>query len=150
MRKIIFTLGLGFALLIVSCAPNSPEDEIQSTLPDPDVKVIVQSTSTTAFDTVPTPTIQDIVQTDGPVMAFGMESHAADFQDHAPLLGEPGLTLMRHNGLLWHAVEPVEGERDWSVLSELEGNLERAAASGLSTILIVRGTPEWAQLTPGH
>ena len=50
MRKIISILGIGFALLMVSCAVNPPEDEIQSTLPDPDViKVIVQSTPTTPF-----------------------------------------------------------------------------------------------------
>ena len=149
MRKLLSIWGIILALSIAGCAVQEPVDGEQDTLPDPEVKVVIQPTPTTSLPAEPVPAITDTVQIPQNEMAFGLESHQAEFQDHADLLGGPGITLMRHNGLLWHAVEPVEGERDWTVLSELDGNLERAAASGLSTILIVRGTPDWAQLTPG-
>ena len=142
-------------LLIAGCAGPEPGEPVQATLPDPNVMVINQPTSTTLFPAdptpapTPTPTLTDAVQAAKTEMAIGLESHHADFQEHSDLLGKPGLVLMRHNGLMWHVVEPVEGERDWAVLSDLEGKLERADASGLATILIIRGTPEWAQLNPG-
>ncbi len=88
-------------------------------------------------------------QTPVPRMAFGTESHLMDFQSHTDIIGETGLQLVRHNALLWYNVEPSEGERQWEAVAELEDKLARASSSGLSTILIVRGTPAWAQQTPG-
>ncbi len=124
-------------MFIAGCAGPEPGETVQATLPDPNVKVIIQPTPTTNLPTdptpapAPTPTLTGTAQAAMTEMAFGLESHMADFQDHSDLLGKPGLVLMRHNGLMWHVVEPVEGERDWAVLSDLEGKLERADASGL-------------------
>lgn len=56
-----------------------------------------------------------------------------------------GASWTRRNGVLWSAVEPIEGARNWTVLADLEQELARAAAAGLRVILIVRGTPGWAQ-----
>ena len=150
MRVLISFMGIIFILFIAGCAGPEPGETVQATLPDPNVMVIIQPTPTTNLPTDPAPAPEPTLTGTAPAamteMAFGLESHKADFQDHSDLLGKPGLVLMRHNGLMWHVVEPVEGERDWAVLSDLEGKLERADASGLSTILIIRGTPEWAQL----
>lgn len=156
MRIVLSILGLIFILSVAACGSPEAEPQVQATLPDPEVNVIVQPTSTEPLPTETAASVTEtvangteIVQDAGPAMAFGLESHKANFEDHSALLGEPGLTLMRHNGLIWYAVEPVEGERNWAAISELEGKLERADSSGLTTILIVRGTPEWAQLVPG-
>lgn len=84
-----------------------------------------------------------------PKMMFGLESRGMSFAEFPSLFGESGMQLVRHNGLVWPSVEPVEGERQWQVVADLEEKLANASASGLSTILIVRGTPEWAQMIPG-
>ncbi|UCD99786.1 MAG: hypothetical protein JSV42_03395, partial [Chloroflexota bacterium] len=72
-----------------------------------------------------------------------------DFEGHSGIL-EPGkLQLIRHNGLQWHEIESIEGVRNWEAAANLEEKLIRASANNLSTMLIVRGTPEWAQMVPG-
>ncbi len=65
-------------------------------------------------------------------------------------LVKSGAYWLRYNGLLWSEVEPQEGARNWSALSELEGNLVKAAQLNQKVILVVRSTPEWAQAVPGH
>ena len=157
MKRIFLTGGFLFTLVIAGCTVLAPGNAIETALPDPAVRVVDEPDPTTAESVepsesadagVPIPAVTGNLYSGG-VMAFGLESHQAEFDGHAALLGEPGMTLMRHNGLLWHEVESVEGERDWTALSSLEGKLERAASNGLSTILIIRGTPEWAQQVPG-
>lgn len=45
----------------------------------------------------------------------------------------------------WSEVEPVEGERDWGALADLDIELQEAARLGLRVILTVDGTPAWAR-----
>jgi len=150
MRKHIIVPGILLLALLAACAALDPQVEISATLPDPEVRVIDAPAETEEIINLPSPTLEVMEeQSPGLKMAFGLESHQANFIDHEDLVGEPGLTLMRHNGLLWHEIEAVEGERDWTAAAELEQVLEQASASGLSTILIVRGTPQWAQRFPG-
>ncbi|MGB6422937.1 MAG: hypothetical protein WBF05_13970 [Anaerolineales bacterium] len=67
-----------------------------------------------------------------------------------------GATYIRHNysnsgpvdGLIWTAVEPNKGDRNWGVLSEMENQLINAAERDMEVILIVRSTPLWARLDP--
>ena len=56
-----------------------------------------------------------------------------------------GSTWTRLSGLLWSGIEPVEGSLQWGNAASLEQQLVDASAAGLEVILIVRGTPEWAQ-----
>lgn len=65
------------------------------------------------------------------------------------LIEASGAFWFRRNVLLWHEVEPQEGTRNWEVLSKLEGELSESSQSGLEVILIVRGTPAWAQMISG-
>ena len=58
-------------------------------------------------------------------------------------------TWTRRNAVVWSAVEPTEGARNWSALSALEAELQDASAKGMQVILIVRSTPEWARKIPG-
>ena len=55
------------------------------------------------------------------------------------------------DSLLWHQIEPVEGVRDWS---RLDGVVEELRAAGIEPLLVVLGSPSWAngvpQSTPGH
>jgi hypothetical protein len=76
----------------------------------------------------------------------GIEIHqAAD----VALTSQAGAYWLRYNALLWNRVEPQPGDRKWSALAGLEDELQSAAAQGLQVIVIVRGTPSWAQQVPG-
>lgn len=65
------------------------------------------------------------------------------------LAGEAGAYWLRINGLLWASVEPVPGEFNWEWQAALEAELAEAAERGMQVILVVRGTPGWAQKVPG-
>lgn len=57
---------------------------------------------------------------------------------------------MRYNGIIWHEVEPTEnGGYNWNALSGLESELQRIREKGLEPVVIIRGTPEWAQIRWG-
>lgn len=55
------------------------------------------------------------------------------------------------DSLLWHQVEPVEGERNWS---SPDGAVEALRAVGIEPLMVVVGSPSWAngveESTPGH
>lgn len=61
---------------------------------------------------------------------------------------ESGATWVRGPVVRWAEVEVVEGVRDWSVLAALDIELDTAHELGLIPILIVTGTPAWAQVIP--
>lgn len=56
---------------------------------------------------------------------------------------------VRRAAVEWSLVQPLENQPpDWSVLASLEQELLTAAQNKLSVILVVRGVPGWAQLSP--
>jgi hypothetical protein len=57
---------------------------------------------------------------------------------------------IRFNSLFWNEVEPNQGERKWTALSELETNLIAASQRGLHAVVVVRKSPAWAQSIPGQ
>jgi hypothetical protein len=58
---------------------------------------------------------------------------------------QAGAYWVRRNGLIWSVVEPGEGMREWQTLVTLDQELQSISAQGMQAILIVRGTPAWAQ-----
>ncbi len=76
---------------------------------------------------------------------FGVEMWAIAPNEGLDAVAQAGSYWTHRNGVDWARVEPVEGQRDWSALAALENELLNAAARGLEVILIVRGTPDWAQ-----
>ena len=60
-----------------------------------------------------------------------------------------GAYWARFAGVWWPDVEPEEGQRNWAALESYERELAAAAALGKQSLLIVRGTPAWAQALPG-
>ena len=63
---------------------------------------------------------------------------------------QSGVYWVRRNGIKWHEVEPTEGQRDWQVLSDIETELQALNEQDQEVILVVRGTPNWAQKVPGY
>jgi hypothetical protein len=70
---------------------------------------------------------------------------AAFTDSNAKLLRGAGVSWVRRNALLWAAVEPEEGARNWAALAALDQELQTAAKLGMRVILIIRDTPAWAQ-----
>ena len=64
-------------------------------------------------------------------------------------MAQAGATWVRRNAVVWSQVEPTEGARNWQALAGLENELAGAGKRGLQVILIVRGTPSWAQAVAG-
>lgn len=60
-----------------------------------------------------------------------------------------GASWVRRNALLWSAVEPMEGARNWADVAPLEEELKLARSRGLTMILVIRSTPAWAQARSG-
>lgn len=63
---------------------------------------------------------------------------------------DSGAKWVRGPVVNWAEVETAEGVRDWSVLAALDIEIDTTSEMGLIPILIVTGTPAWAQVVPGQ
>ncbi len=79
---------------------------------------------------------------------FGVEPNRGTVGATATRIAEGGFNWVRYNGVLWSEVEPQSGQRDWSQLQQVEQELTAIAEQGGRTMLVVRGTPAWAQARP--
>jgi hypothetical protein len=80
---------------------------------------------------------------------FGVEMYSISIPGGLELIDKAGTYWVRYNSLYWPDIEPVEGERHWDDLKDLEEQLITAHKRNLQVILIVRGTPTWAQKVEG-
>lgn len=62
---------------------------------------------------------------------------------------EAGAFWFRRNSVMWSAVEPEEGLRNWEPLADLEEEMISVNQSGSRLIMIISSTPTWAQAIPG-
>ena len=81
---------------------------------------------------------------------FGVEMGEINVNGGLPQVRAAGTRWVRRAGIPWNAVEPAEGQRNWSALSGLESEFRTAADQGFKVIAVVRQTPAWAQAVPGH
>jgi hypothetical protein len=79
---------------------------------------------------------------------FGVEINRGMVAATATQLVELGADWVRYNGIRWDEVEPNRGVRNWAALQEVETELRLISASGAVPMVIVRGTPTWAQAQP--
>ncbi len=56
---------------------------------------------------------------------------------------------VRYNGVLWSEIEPTPGARNWAALRRVEADLAAITATGATPMLVIRGTPTWAQQVRG-
>ena len=57
---------------------------------------------------------------------------------------------VRYDNLFWSQVEAVQGERDWTKLKLFESEISLLSRAGRIPLVIVRGTPTWAQQKPPY
>lgn len=62
---------------------------------------------------------------------------------------QANVSWVRYGGMVWSDIEAQQGERDWDLLRPFEDDLRAFVAQGLTPMLIVRGTPSWAQKVEG-
>ncbi len=85
-----------------------------------------------------------------PPSVFGVEINPGTAGTLAAKAGEASVSWTRYNGILWSQVEATPGNRDWSRLASFEREITSLTAQGLTPIVVVRGTPAWAQKVPGY
>lgn len=84
-----------------------------------------------------------------PDFRFGAEITQGAVGSTAALAAEAGLTWIRYNGIRWDEVEATPGHYDWTKLKRVEQELQDLASYGLTPVVIIRGTPSWAQSVAG-
>ena len=85
----------------------------------------------------------------GQPSVFGVEINRGQVGAVAARAAEANVSWARYNGILWPEVEAARGARDWSVLRGVEDELRTMSANGMTPLVIVRGTPGWAQKVVG-
>ena len=80
-----------------------------------------------------------------PPPSFGIDFGAIIPENGLNEMVQAGDYWVRRDGVDWASVEPNKGDRNWEVLASLETELLNAQQNGLEPILIVSGTPPWAQ-----
>jgi len=82
---------------------------------------------------------------------FGFDAGPTVFSSGLDKMSDAGASWTRKDAVLWSAVQPTSSSTfDWSALKNLEADLITAQGHGLHVILIVRGTPTWAQKVAGY
>lgn len=104
-------------------------------------------------DTVPSPTFMPHLMRDfrpqAPILGVALEG----FMDEGafPQALELGIRFGRRwRDIAWRDVEPQQGNYQWGVLASLETELRAARAVGVTPILNVQMTPDWAQGVPPY
>lgn len=80
---------------------------------------------------------------------FGVEMQVISNKAGLGQMVQAGVYWMRFNSVWWPDVEPEKGQRNWQALAGVEQDLVNAVPTGGEVILIVRGTPAWAQKVEG-
>ena len=86
----------------------------------------------------------------GTPTAFGIDLGAIKAGNGSNQMVQAGSDWVRRDGVDWAAVEPNKGDRNWSAIAGLEADLVNAYKSGLTPIVVVSGTPAWAQKYSGY
>ncbi|MGB0386090.1 MAG: hypothetical protein ACPGWR_14885 [Ardenticatenaceae bacterium] len=79
----------------------------------------------------------------------GLEINRGHASALAAKAGEARVSWVRYNGVVWFEVEEEQGVRNWEALSAFEEGILALVEQGVTPIVIIRGTPEWAQKVEG-
>lgn len=82
------------------------------------------------------------------VTVFGVEMSQLSDADGLPNIQQARTTWVRGPRVIWSAIEPDQGTRDWSKAAGLEQRLNNARQAGLTPIVVIYSTPEWAREVP--
>jgi hypothetical protein len=80
---------------------------------------------------------------------FGLEINRRRVATTIDKATESNAWWVRYNGIVWHEVESIQGDRNWSALDEESNEIQTLSEAGLTPMVIIRGTPRWAQVVDG-
>ncbi len=80
-----------------------------------------------------------------PPNVFGAEVLKITTNGGVNAMSQAGSDWLRFNGVDWSLVEPSKGTYDWSTVDTLKTQLAAVQDKQIHIILVVRGTPAWAQ-----
>jgi hypothetical protein len=81
---------------------------------------------------------------------FGYE-YSSIGEDHGLIqMYEAGANWVRRAGIWWPDIEPTKGVYDWTLLESFQAEFLDAQSKNIEIIIIVRGTPTWAQADPPY
>lgn len=76
---------------------------------------------------------------------FGMQINSVTQNGGLSYLDGTETRWIQTAGISWADVEPTPGARNWSAIADKEEQLVNAAQNRLQPVVVVRGTPDWAQ-----
>lgn len=143
-------------------SPAAPTTQPQAASPEaspsprPPATASAAATATAGPSAPVTGTVGDVRLMIPTVMKVAPARSTAYGVGITPVNQEGGLDLITSAGATWTRrfmnwgdVEPTEGARNWGQVASLEAELRDAARAGVEVLLIVGGTPSWAQLSAG-
>ncbi len=84
-----------------------------------------------------------------PTTRLGFDLRTAASNESLPLLTQLRPALVRAGDIVWADIEAQRGRYDWSRAAPVEANVRRLRAYGMEPVLIITGTPLWAQSERG-
>jgi hypothetical protein len=85
-----------------------------------------------------------------PTTRFGFDLRTAARDESLPLLTSLRPMLVRAGDVNWSDIEAQRGTYDWSHVAGVEANIRRLRAQGIEPVLIINGSPAWAQSERGY
>ena len=87
-----------------------------------------------------------------PLPSAGVEASGSgtSYSGQISRMNQAGAAWTRVTAVWWPDVESTEGVIDWTPLSTIDSQLIAISAQGMRPVLVVRGTPSWAQLYAGY
>jgi hypothetical protein len=82
--------------------------------------------------------------------SLGVEMSPIALEGGLNAVAQAGTAWVRRATLWWPDIEPQQGQRNWASIRYLETEFANAAARNMQVVLVVRGTPSWAQQYPGY
>jgi hypothetical protein len=156
-KMVVFIFAIVFLVGCSAGAKATPGQELQPTQPsNAGIAPTSDKFLTPTGIATPTPELQTSVPVQTPLATLaqpqyplpGIELYQLD-PASLDLVAQAGAYWIRRNSLMWSAVEPTEGERNWGALANLEQELQEASKRGLQVVLVVSSTPKWAQKVAG-
>lgn len=129
---------------------HTPTNGAQPATPTPTASIAGDLDSPTmtntpqAPDKPPTPVPTSIPLPDD-ITIFGAEVNRGYVDRVVGYAQDAGISWVRYNGILWDEVEQTKGIRNWSNIADVEGELRQLKQAGIAPVVIIRGTPAWAQ-----
>jgi len=81
---------------------------------------------------------------------FGVEANPLDATGGLSLITQTQSAWVRGPDVFWNEIESTPGVYDWTAMTEATAEVQNAVTNGLEPIVVVTGTPAWAQKYPGY